>query len=80
MWMLPLYLHVNQKSDYDDDDMMILYRYIGKICPAPWRPCLLTNHDGLNNRGRGLQKEHFCHVILKLVQWFLTRRFLMFSI
>ena len=22
MWMLPLYLHVNQKSDYDDDDMM----------------------------------------------------------
>ena len=20
MWMLPLYLHVNQKSDYDDDD------------------------------------------------------------
>ena len=21
MWMLPLYLHVNQKSDYDDDDM-----------------------------------------------------------
>ena len=22
MWMLPLYLHVNQKSDYDDDDTM----------------------------------------------------------
>ena len=21
MWMLPLYLHVNQKSDYDDDTM-----------------------------------------------------------
>ena len=21
MWMLPLYLHVNQKSDYDDDMM-----------------------------------------------------------
>ena len=20
MWMLPLYLHVNQKSDYDDDE------------------------------------------------------------
>ena len=20
MWMLPLYLHVNQKSDYDGDD------------------------------------------------------------
>ena len=24
MWMMPLHLHVNQKSDYDDDDMMIL--------------------------------------------------------
>ena len=23
MWMLPLYLHVNQKSDYDYDDMML---------------------------------------------------------
>ena len=21
MWMMPLHLHVNQKSDYDDDDM-----------------------------------------------------------
>ena len=21
MWMLPLYLHIYQKSDYDDDDM-----------------------------------------------------------
>ena len=27
MWMLPLYLHVNQKSDNDDDDM-IAGRYI----------------------------------------------------
>ena len=24
VWMLPLYLHVNQKSDYDYDTMMIL--------------------------------------------------------
>ena len=24
MWMLPLYLHVNQKSDYDDDDMICI--------------------------------------------------------
>ena len=23
MWMLPLYLHVNKKSEYDDDGMMI---------------------------------------------------------
>ena len=21
MWMMPLHLHVNQKSDYDDDDV-----------------------------------------------------------
>ena len=27
MWMLPLYLHVNQKSDYDD--------YEGKLAPHP---------------------------------------------
>ena len=25
MWMLPLYLHVNQKSDYDDDDEFSLF-------------------------------------------------------
>ena len=28
MWMLPLYLHVNQKSDYDDDDMSKLQMQI----------------------------------------------------
>ena len=30
---------------------------------------------GLNNLGRGSPKEHFCKIILKLVQWFLTRNF-----
>ena len=25
MWMLPLYLHVNQKSDYDDDDIPLSF-------------------------------------------------------
>ena len=24
MWMMPLHLHVNQKSDYDDDDMFLI--------------------------------------------------------
>ena len=24
MWMMPLHLHVNQKSDYDDDMMITL--------------------------------------------------------
>ena len=54
--------------------------YIGKISPAPWRPCFLTNPNGLNNLGRGSPKEHFCKIILKSVQWFRTRRFLKFSI
>ena len=25
MWMMPLHLHVNQKSDYDDYDYMMKY-------------------------------------------------------
>ena len=54
--------------------------YIGKISPAPWRPCFLTNPNGLSNLGRRSSKEHFCKIILKSVQWFLTRRFLKFSI
>ena len=53
-----------------------LYRYIGKISPAPWWPCFLTNPNGLNNLGRVSPKEHFCKIILKSVQWFRTRRFL----
>ena len=55
-------------------------RYMGKISPLPWRPCLLTNPNGLNNLGRGSPKEHFCKIIWKLVQWFLTRRLFKFSI
>ena len=30
--------------------------YIGKISPAPWRPCFLTNPNGLNNLGKGSPK------------------------
>ena len=41
-----------------------LKRYTGKISPAPWPPCFLTNHDGLNNLGRESSKEHFCQIIL----------------
>ena len=54
--------------------------YIGKISPAPWRPCFLTNPNVLNKIGTGSPKEHFCKIILKSVQWFRTRRFLKFSI
>ena len=54
--------------------------YIGKISPALWRPCFLTNPNGLNNLGRGSPKEHFCKIIWKSVQWFLTRRFFKFLV
>ena len=56
--------------------LSFLYRYIGKISPAPWRQCFLTNPNGLNNLGRGSPMEHFCKIILKLVHLLLTRRFL----
>ena len=29
------------------------------MSPAPWRPCFLTNPNGLNNLGRGSPKEKF---------------------
>ena len=45
-----------------------------------WKVHKNTNHDGLNNLGRGSPKKHFCKLILKSVQWFLTRWFLKFSI
>ena len=38
------------------------------------------NPNGLNNLGRGSPKEHFCKIILKSVQWFLTRRFFKFLV
>ena len=65
---------------WQEDFLSFLYRYIGKISSDPWRPCFWTNPNGLNNLGKGSPKKHFCKIILKLVQWFLTRRFLKFSI
>ena len=60
--------------------LKFLNSYRGKLSPAPWRPCFLTNPNGLNNLGRGSLKEHFCKIILQSVQWFQARRFLKFSI
>ena len=40
--------------------------YIGKISPAPWRPCFLTNPNGLNNLGKGSPKEQFCKIIFEI--------------
>ena len=48
--------------------------------PHPLAALFLTNHDSLNNLGRGLPKKYFCQVILKSAQWFLTRRFLKFPV
>ena len=39
----------------------------------------MTNQDYLNNLGTRSPWKHFCH-IMKLVQWFLTRRFFKFSL
>ena len=36
-----------------------LYRYVKKIIPVPWRLCVFTNYDGLENLDRGSPKEHF---------------------
>ena len=70
---------------------MKIFKVFYIVSPNPWRLCFLMNHDGLNNLHRGLQKEHFVeshkrnipamlYNIFKSVQWFLTRRFLKFSI
>ena len=74
-------LYRNRFSGFWQEDFeSFLCRYIGKISPAPWRPCFLTNPNVLNNLGRGSPKEHFCKIILKLVQWFLTSRFFKFLV
>ena len=39
----------------------------------------LTNHDGLNKFSKGSPKKHSWQIIFKLVQWFLTKRFIKFS-
>ena len=78
---IPAVLYWNWSSGvWQEAFSSFLYRYIGKISPTPWRPCFLTNPNGLNNLSRGSPKAHFCKIILKSVQWFLTRRFLKFSI
>ena len=74
-------LYSNWSSGFWQEDFLsFLYRYIGKMSPAPWRPYFLTNPNGLNNLGRESPKEHFCKIIWKSVQWFQTRRFVKFSI
>ena len=63
MWMLPLYLHVNQKSDYDD--MMTIYghgSHLGQrtvtILAIFYSPYLRRLHVKFEqNRPRGSREE-----------------------
>ena len=78
---IPAKLYWNRFSGFWQEDFYcFLFRYIGKISPATSSHVFLTNHDCLNNLGRGSPKLHSCQVILKSVRWFLTRRILKFSI
>ena len=55
--------------------------YIVKISPPLAAMFFfLTNQNGLNNLGRGLPKKHFWKIILKLVQWLLTRNLFKFLV
>ena len=58
----------------------VFYIDVGKKAPHSGVHVFLKNHDSLNNLGRGSPKKHFCQIILKSVQRFLTRRFFKFSI
>ena len=74
-------LYWNRSSGFWQENFLsFLHRYIGKISPTHWEPCFLMNHDGLNNLDRGLHKTHSCNVIIKSVQWFLTRRLFKISL
>ena len=48
--------------------------------PHPLAAMFMTNHDYLNNLGRGSPKQHFSQAILKWVRGYLTRRILKFSV
>ena len=46
MWMLPLYLHINRKSDYDYDDMKsaVLRSEITKFQMTNWNAVPILMH------------------------------------
>ena len=60
MWMMPLHLHVNQKSDYDDDEVVkIIAKLERKQSNAqqnmeqtqnPTMGATINNNDNNNNR------------------------------
>ena len=50
-----------------------------KSGPVPLRPCFLMDQYNLNNLGRGSPMDHFCQIIFKSAQQFLTRFFFPFG-
>ena len=74
-------LFSNRASGFWQEDFWsLLYSHIGKMSPAPWQPCFVTDQNYLKEFGRGSPKEHLCQIISKSGQWFLTRRFLKFAL
>ena len=61
---LPCYIEIGPVVSDNKIFKVYYIDIIGKISPAPLRPCFSTNHDGLNNNGRGSPREHFCQVIV----------------
>ena len=68
----PTNFGINSLQDMEQICWNIKYRSLTYI--------YLRSYDCLNNLGGGPPRKHFCQVILKLVQRFLARRFLKFSI
>ena len=69
MWMRPLHLHVNEKSDYDDDDIIIIM-HKWETGHTPMETYLLTDKICLSYTC----SYHFCHIILDSDDWFQVHR------
>ena len=75
-WNICAKLFKNQTSDFWQEDIWsLLYNHIGKMGPAPWQPCFLTDQNNFNNHSIRSPKEHLCQIIFKSAQWFPRRRF-----
>ena len=72
--VLPSYIEIGPVvSDKKIFKVFYIDTYIGKISPAPWRTCFLTNPNGLNNLGRGSPKEHFCKIIVMVKVFYIDK-------
>ena len=68
MWMMPLHLHVNQKSDYDDDDIQTLLKSCSHIEDVHFPFCahLINIFSFL----MGVEFRHFFHPKCVWGVWF----------